>query len=426
MALINPCSISSTPANTGSECNDALKATALLIMLPKNATWGDADLEDFTTFIQSKIHASPANRWFPIFGSSQPVRNITESNENDVTESMEDGSVSFVRYGMYNRTYVTDEGGMCLAKSLMDMKRDYSFIEVDIEGQVAMQKKVVNGVNVYSGFQTNLAYAPAAILATLKTVFKIQFMLSFNPMIYIKNGHVLKPDASEDLLSLRGLYDVTTYKAAAYTKSGNTRATGGRTITNVGADNDTYDMKVSGVSVSGGPVTKTSSESTVTLLAAKIVAAINAATSTNGGYTATNSSGAITISAPAGLGDTINTITPTATIVGTITDGTATAFSGGVTGTAVIKFGVKTDCAETDLIDLYGSTLGVKENFTVTNAAGAAITISAGSIVGGVMNLSIPFINGTYTVGLASAATLLAAGIIGYESTNKGTVVILN
>lgn len=109
-----------------------------------------------------------------------------------------------------------------------------------------------------------------------------------------------------------------------------TRASGTETITVIGADGDTIDPKVNAVTLVAAPVAKTSSESTVTLLAAKIAAAITAAVGSNGGYTATNTAGAITILGPLVLGATLNTITPTATIVGTIT-ATHAAFSGGVT-----------------------------------------------------------------------------------------------
>lgn len=209
MALVNPCSIAANPSNTGSECSDALKAAAMMIMVPKNARWDDDDLVDFTAFLQGKIHDTPANRFFPIFGNSAPIRQITESNESDVIETLEDGSVQFIRYGMYNRTFLTTEGGYCLAQALMAMSRNYAFIEVDITGQVAMQhiSTATDGKKTYGGFPVNLAYAPAPILANLKTSYKNQFMLSFSPNTYIKKGIVFGSDTDEDVLSLRGLFD---------------------------------------------------------------------------------------------------------------------------------------------------------------------------------------------------------------------------
>jgi hypothetical protein len=114
------------------------------------------------------------------------------------------------------------------------------------------------------------------------------------------------------------------------------KATGTVTITGVGANGDTIEILVSeygnptgSESVSLGVTTKTSAETTVTLLAALIVTTINAGTETHG-YTATNLAGVITITAREGLGIFLNSGTPiSTTIVGTITR-TLGQFSGGV------------------------------------------------------------------------------------------------
>lgn len=431
MALINPCNIAANPRNTGSECSDALKATAMLLMVPKNATWTATDLLDFTTFVNTKIHAAAASRWFPIFGNSAPVRGITEANENDVIETLEDGSVKFIRYGMYNRNFITTEGGLCLAEALMGMGNNYAFIEVDITGQVAMMK---NADGTYSGFPVNLAYAPAPMLANLKTSYKNQFYLSFSPNNYIKKGKVFGSDSTEDILSLRGLYDVNTYPTTtpSYTSSGGTAASNAGYLVAKGATNDTIDVKVSGNSISGGPITQTSSETTDGALATKIITAINALVASNGGFTATGPanptgpSGTIRMTAPIGLGATINAVTPTADIVGTIATSSATAFSGGGTGTAVLKVGVKTTCGETDLLALYPTILNTYNRYSVSNAAGTNIPISAGTLSGSTMSLSIPFVNGTYHVNLISPALLKALGIEGYEAADFDDFVILN
>lgn len=110
-----------------------------------------------------------------------------------------------------------------------------------------------------------------------------------------------------------------------------TKATGTYTITGIGTNGDTIELFIpqpSGTPVSLGTYTKSASETTVTLVAAAIVAIINAGTYIHG-FTATNISGAITITAAPGLGAYLNTLSASATIVGTIT-GTAAAFSAGV------------------------------------------------------------------------------------------------
>jgi hypothetical protein len=113
--------------------------------------------------------------------------------------------------------------------------------------------------------------------------------------------------------------------------SDETRATGVVTISNAGATNDTIEIKIAEpkATVSLGKYTRTSAASTVTLVAADIVAMINAGTRTHG-YTAANTSGAITITARKGLGVFLNSGTPISTvIVGTIAR-SLTQFSGGV------------------------------------------------------------------------------------------------
>lgn len=84
-----------------------------------------------------------------------------------------------------------------------------------------------------------------------------------------------------------------------------------------------------------------------------------------------------------------------------------------------IYFGVKTDCAETDLVDLLGADLGTHvNNFIVKNkATGAVITPSAAAIVGGEVRLTGVFTSGQtfYVVGSTPAAWK-ANGAEGYDA----------
>lgn len=423
MALINPCNLALIATNTGSECSSAMKATAMLFIVPRGARWTTTDIAgNFTTFIQNKIHTSLANRWYPVFGSAAPVRAISDANESDVLETMEDGSMMFIRNGMYNRSFSATDGGLCLGQSLMAINGQAAFVEVDNTGQLLC---MMNADGTFSGVPLNLGYGPSPELANLKTAYKNKFYISFTPNNYIKKGKIFSGDSTEDILSLRGLYDTTIYEAATHVNAGATAATGTVTITGIGVDGNTIDVKVNGTSISGGPVIKTSAESSVTLLAAKISTAINAATATNGGYTSSPAVGVITITAPAGLGATINTISATTVIIGSITN-TAAAFSGGVTGTSVLKLGIKTECAETDLATLYGTTLAALTNFVITKA-GVVITPSGIVYTAGTpgrIDITIPWVNGTYIVTGAQASVLQAAAIIGYDLLNYATVVL--
>lgn len=204
MALINPCVPGVGIKNTGVECSDAMLATYMLLMVPKSATWDSDDEDDFTTYAKAQCHASAATRWWPLFGRNAKINGITDSPEADVVETMEDGSKSFIRNGMFNRTFMTTKGGDCFAKALQSMDRDYAFIEIDVEGKV---KRLVNADGTFSGIPVNVSYAPTPELANLKTTFKNKFTLDFNPIDYINNSGIVKGDSTEDILSLRGLFD---------------------------------------------------------------------------------------------------------------------------------------------------------------------------------------------------------------------------
>lgn len=114
--------------------------------------------------------------------------------------------------------------------------------------------------------------------------------------------------------------------------SDGTSATGaGFTVTAVGADGNTIEVKVAEVyeTISLGTYTKVAGDTTVTLVGEGIEAAINAGTSEHG-YTAVNTAGAIEITAPKRMGKYLNGATVSTVIVGTITVGSPTNWATGV------------------------------------------------------------------------------------------------
>ena len=205
--LQNPCNLSLNPSNTGVDCSAAMAATAMLIMVPASARFTLADIVSaggFTAYLETKVHAAAADRWFPIGGALAPVRAINDENEADVRETMDDGSMSLVRYGMYNRTFVFTDGGLCLAQHLMAFPKGYAFIEVDIKGQVLVWEPTADN---FGGIPTNLAYGPAPEIANLKTTYKNKFFMSFSPLNYIQNSKLFSSDATENILNVNGLLD---------------------------------------------------------------------------------------------------------------------------------------------------------------------------------------------------------------------------
>lgn len=119
-----------------------------------------------------------------------------------------------------------------------------------------------------------------------------------------------------------------------------TAATAGITITALGANGDTINIKhtnVKGNINNLGTYTKAAGQTTVTAVAASIVGIINAGTNVHG-YTATNTAGAITITLPKSNGVFAGTLTTT--IVGTITATTTQATGGTLSPIAALYYHV--------------------------------------------------------------------------------------
>lgn len=198
-----------------------------------------------------------------------------------------------------------------------------------------------------------------------------------------------------------------------------TLSTATYTITAIGSNGDGINLVVGGsTSLTGGAVTKTSTESSVTLLAAKIVDAINGGSH---GYTAANTAGVITITGPVNSGSAINGSVITDVLTGGIT-GTKTSFDGGVaavaassiivlSGTTALSGTVlktSTEADETDLaakIALSINGLTGTTGYSATSA-GAVITViaPAGATPNGVT------LTRTIVGGITTTATAFSGG----------------
>lgn len=161
-----------------------------------------------------------------------------------------------------------------------------------------------NGTDYISALMFYNDTRPAALLAALP-----------GGVDNFATGSVIQIFSPDDAVAL-GIDD---------THSDETKATASVTVTAIGSNGDTYTLKVAewvggtgGGVVTLGTYTKVSGDSTTTLVAVGIVAAINAGTNTHG-YTATNAAAVVTITARAKMGAFLNSGTPvTAVIVGTI------------------------------------------------------------------------------------------------------------
>ena len=113
--------------------------------------------------------------------------------------------------------------------------------------------------------------------------------------------------------------------------SDETKAAGAVAVTHIGANADTFNIKISEPlgTVDLGTYTQVSGDTTPNKVGDAIAAIINAGTKTHG-YVAVNGTGTITITARPGLGIFLNTTSPVATFSGSTFTNTVTAFSAGV------------------------------------------------------------------------------------------------
>lgn len=211
-AIIKACNTSTSVKNTGKECDTSMLATAMIIAIDPNVEFDDDDLEDPINWMIGLIHDRKA---FPIFGQKAPIRTITNADSGDVTITMDDGTIVFVRYGVYNRTFATTAGGLCYADSLQSFNSaGYSFLEIDKTGQMLARKNPTRGK--YAGMITDNMFAPSPILANLRdAVYQNRFQLSFSPEEMVKNGIIFKN--ASGLLALMGLIDTIITQAGPAT-----------------------------------------------------------------------------------------------------------------------------------------------------------------------------------------------------------------
>jgi len=202
MAFDNPCQLDENIVNTGTECNEAMGPTALILLGDTNIEYTPQQVEgSMLDVLETAIHAAGKARVYPLFGNNAPIRDIQNTNGDNVLEEMPDGSTAFVRSGKFTRLFLTKEGGDCLGKILYQMNGStLGFIEVDANNKVKM-RKLANGN--YSFIPVNMIDAPLPSLASFTEVYKNAFRMNFDPKYYIKEAVTFV--STEDLTGLSGL-----------------------------------------------------------------------------------------------------------------------------------------------------------------------------------------------------------------------------
>lgn len=199
------CLVGGSIQNTGKECDISMGPTAMLIAIPPGFSWDLADMAaDPVAWITPYLHGSTSSRIYPFFGLKIPINNLKNDADTDVLQTLDDGTKILIRYGMYNKTMETIDGGLCYAKTLQSLNRSgYNIMEIDQAGQAMVH---VNADGTLSGLTTTFMYSPAPIQADLKsTVYLNRFALSYSPVEMVQNGKILS--GCGPLLQLMGLID---------------------------------------------------------------------------------------------------------------------------------------------------------------------------------------------------------------------------
>lgn len=208
-AIVKACNKSVFVRNTGKECDTAMTALAMVIAIHRSVKWTQDDLNDPIPWMNLLIHQRKA---FPLFGATAPIRGIQNNNEADVTVTLDDGLVVFLRYGLFNKVLETTSGGLCYAKALQSfLNSGYYLIELDQIGQMQFRK---NNDGTYSGLITDQMYAPTPIQADFRTgPYKNRFSYTYSPVELVNNGQIFA--GADALLSMTGLIDVVFEESAA-------------------------------------------------------------------------------------------------------------------------------------------------------------------------------------------------------------------
>lgn len=99
----------------------------------------------------------------------------------------------------------------------------------------------------------------------------------------------------------------------------------------------------------------------------------------------------------------------------------------GAQSTTKLVIGVKTECAESDLVALFPTAIADASNFVVKNkATGVAVVPSGVTVVSDVLEISGTFVSGqTYTVTGSAPSIWLTNGIEGYDAENGGVDILI-
>lgn len=388
----------------------------------------DLTMDLQTQLVDATCAPSKANRLFPIFD----FKALTDGTEKPVIQTFPDGSKAYVRDGFNDWMFQFINGGASLTKELRKFsKYAYDFFFIDADGKLlgidGSDDTKLRAFPSDGGYQLTLPWKPSD--GSKVTEYMIQFV--FNSKYTTDQINFVYDDSFDIVSTIKGLQNVIVTGVPETVAVG---ATATDTIV-IGSTNDTIFPKLSGIGLTASTVTQTSSETTATLLAAKIVGLINSNVGSNGGITATNLAGVITYTSSPSNGATTNGLTVTHVITGTIT-ATPTAFSGGVTGgtRGAYDITLKTEATKSNLYDLFAEALATGDAFIATNdttGQPVAITsVAAGSstaktfkVQTDIADVNYPSSGQKMDITLALPLDLQGLGVYGYEAIAPASMV---
>lgn len=210
-AAVEACDVAQSVRNTGVECDTSFGLLAQIIAAPMLFR---TPLTDVEAEFDAAISADPGGRVYPISGDAAPIASVTNSNESDVTETLPNGQVIFIRAGYINLDLYTIRGGICFYDKLSSfIGTGFGFFLVDVDGKI-MAKKFVDsttGAVTYGPIGATLQGVKPTF-TTDTTVYKNNYTLSLNPS-ELRTAKILTGGAN--LLAVTGLIDVVIKKTAA-------------------------------------------------------------------------------------------------------------------------------------------------------------------------------------------------------------------
>lgn len=112
-ALVQACDVAQSVDNTGIECDSSFGLLAMVLAAPTAFRFDEADAADIETAVDAAISADRGARIFPMFGNAAPLGSVVNNNEADVTETLPNGQVVYIRPGFINFDVFTLKGGLC-------------------------------------------------------------------------------------------------------------------------------------------------------------------------------------------------------------------------------------------------------------------------------------------------------------------------